>query len=224
MQIYETEEEQLEAIKKWWEENGRSVIIGIVLGFGALAGWNIWQENKKTTLLKASGLYQQLLTANTDNQNETLLQLGDQLGNEYSGTPYANFSQLFLAKQKMASNDLAGAKEILQQLLTNSDDSEFNYIVRFRLVRVMAALQETEAALAILAQAPYSKAFESQASELKGDLLLTLGRTDEAREAYQNASDKGAKSPLLDMKLGDLALPAAEPESLESLPDEIPVE
>lgn len=212
MQIYETEEEQLEAMKKWWQENGKSIISGVVLGLGALAGWNIWQENKKSTLMEASGLYQEVLTANTSAQTDSVQKLSERLTNEYSGTPYANFGQLFQAKQKVEANDLSGAKSILQRLLASSDDTELNYIIRLRLVKVMAALGETEAALNILAKAPYSPAFESQNAEIKGDLLLTLERFDEAREAYQNAKDKGStSSPLVEMKLGDLAVPAPGP-------------
>lgn len=214
MQIYETEEEQLEAMKKWWQENGKSIISGVVLGLGALAGWNIWQENKKNTLMEASGLYQELLTANTNTQTDSVQTLSERLTGEYNGTPYANFGQLFQAKQKVEANDLTGAKNILQRLLADSDDSELNYIVRLRLVKVMAALGETEAALEVLAKAPYSQAFESQNSEIKGDLLLTLERFDEAREAYQNAKDKGSSSPVVEMKLGDLAMPAPGPESM----------
>ncbi len=130
MQIYETEEEQLEAMKKWWQENGKSIISGVVLGLGALAGWNIWQENKKTTLMEASSLYQELLTANTNTQTDSVQKLSERLTTEYSGTPYANFGQLFQAKQKVETNDLSGAKNILQRLLADSDDSELNHIVR----------------------------------------------------------------------------------------------
>ncbi len=34
MELYDTEEEQVQAIKEWWKENGKAVIIGAVLGLG----------------------------------------------------------------------------------------------------------------------------------------------------------------------------------------------
>ena len=37
MDIYQTEDEQVEALKKWWEENGKSVIFGLCIGVVAIA-------------------------------------------------------------------------------------------------------------------------------------------------------------------------------------------
>jgi len=31
LDVYSTEEEQVEAIKKWWNENGKSIIAGIII-------------------------------------------------------------------------------------------------------------------------------------------------------------------------------------------------
>ncbi|MEW8396328.1 MAG: tetratricopeptide repeat protein, partial [Candidatus Thiodiazotropha sp.] len=39
MSEYQTEEEQVEAIKRWWKENGTSVIAGLVIGLGGIFGW-----------------------------------------------------------------------------------------------------------------------------------------------------------------------------------------
>ena len=43
MSTLETEEQQVEAIKKWWQENGKSLIAGIVIGLGGIVGWQGWQ-------------------------------------------------------------------------------------------------------------------------------------------------------------------------------------
>ena len=44
MEIYQTEEQQVEAIKGYWEENGNMIIAGIVLfSFGYI----IWLRAKK---------------------------------------------------------------------------------------------------------------------------------------------------------------------------------
>ena len=34
MEQYRTEEEQVEALKKWWEENGRSTIVAVIVALG----------------------------------------------------------------------------------------------------------------------------------------------------------------------------------------------
>ena len=42
MAEFETEDQQLEALRKWWQENGRGVLVGVVLGLGAVGGWRGW--------------------------------------------------------------------------------------------------------------------------------------------------------------------------------------
>ena len=39
---YETEEQQVEALKDWWAENGRAVIAGVVLGVVVIGGLGLW--------------------------------------------------------------------------------------------------------------------------------------------------------------------------------------
>ena len=46
MEIYMSEEERLEALKKWWKENARAILMGIAFGIAILVGWNTWQGAK----------------------------------------------------------------------------------------------------------------------------------------------------------------------------------
>ena len=53
----DTEDQQLEELKKWWKENGSSIITGVVLGLAILFGaraWFAWQER---TAQQASAVY-----------------------------------------------------------------------------------------------------------------------------------------------------------------------
>ena len=40
MDIYSTEEQQVDAIKQFWKDYGSSIIVGAVVGLGGLYGWN----------------------------------------------------------------------------------------------------------------------------------------------------------------------------------------
>ena len=42
MSEYQTDEEKVEAIRKWWRENGTAVVAGLVLGLAGLIGWQYW--------------------------------------------------------------------------------------------------------------------------------------------------------------------------------------
>lgn len=51
MNMQLTEEEQVEALKKWWKENGTAVIVGVVIGISAVVGFWKWREYRDARLL-----------------------------------------------------------------------------------------------------------------------------------------------------------------------------
>ena len=63
MDVYKTEDEQWEAVRQWWRENGMSAVFGIVLGLGAIFGWRWWQTHQIEQAEAASGIYQTALKA-----------------------------------------------------------------------------------------------------------------------------------------------------------------
>lgn len=207
MEDYLTEEERVEAVKRWWKENARSVLFGI--GFGALlvAGWNFWQTKQSQTAEQASRAFQQLLKADEDKHADAALKLSERLMDQFPSTTYGVYGQLFAAKYKAERGDLAGAKALLLGILANSKDDNLRHLVRLRAGQVMLSLHEEEDALKMI-EAPDAKvggAYEGLYAELRGDLLLALTRADEARTAYERAKQLGQASPLLELKLQDLA-------------------
>ena len=58
MNEYETEEQQVAALKTWWKENGTSLIVGLFVGVSALFGWRYYaeQNNAKAVQATLSGL------------------------------------------------------------------------------------------------------------------------------------------------------------------------
>ncbi len=61
--VYRTEEEQLEALKKWWQTNGKAVIMGIGASLLLIVGWRAWQDHSRSTSEAASVAYQEVLEA-----------------------------------------------------------------------------------------------------------------------------------------------------------------
>ena len=91
-----TEEEQVEAIKKWWKENGTTLILTVVIVFSGWFGWNFWQDQKQQTQENASQLYNQLVQtavqpAVTEAGLNNMKALATELKTEYAGTSYAEF-------------------------------------------------------------------------------------------------------------------------------------
>ena len=125
MEIYHTEEEQLDALKRWWRENGTSVITGLAIGIVAIAGWNIWQQRSRGISEQASSLYQQMVTAIEQKQNDAADKFSEQLIHDYARTPYGAFARLAQAKLKADGGDLAAAQRILEGLVADGGDENF---------------------------------------------------------------------------------------------------
>ncbi len=205
MEIYDTEEEQLDALKRWWKENGQSTIIGLGLGIAVILGWNYWQEHKKAQAEQASALYSQLVLAIGADQKDSAEKLAERIKEQYPKTQYAAYSGLLLAKLKVQQGDVAKARTILKEIAAGSN-KELSNIAKIRQVRLMLASGEYEQGLQLIndVDPATSSSFSGNYDELVGDLYVALDRLDQARSSYQKALENGYKSPLLQFKIDDL--------------------
>ena len=207
MEIYETEEEQVEALKRWWKANGASVISGIVLAVVIILSWKYWENYQADLTIEASNLYGELLSAQKEGKTESALKIADRLVQQYEATPYAEFSVLFQAKIKVDNNDYDAAKVFLKKLVASAA-GEINHIARIRLIRLFLATEDYDTGLQLIAEVNPTQAesFEGIYQELTGDLYVALDRRGEARTAYQNAVRKGRNTPLMQLKINDLTI------------------
>ena len=206
MEIYETEEEQVAALKDWWKANGSSVITGVISAIIIVLGWNFWQSYQQEKMNQASTLYEQMIRADAAMNSESVDKIANKLNTNYNSTAYSTYALLFAAKAKVEQQDLVAAKEQLQLAVLDSNDAELTHVARARLIRVLLDLQEYEQGLELIADIDQSSlgGFEAIYEELKGDLYVAMGRVGEARTAYQAALSAGRSSPLLQFKLDDL--------------------
>ena len=219
MAINAAEEETLETLKKWWEENGKQLVAAIVIVAAGFGGWNFWEGQQLATQGAASDLYEEILELTlvepgqqiaTDDADR-IIALTAQLRDDFSQSTYASFGALFAASQHVVSNDLEAAEADLQWIIDNhgrgfmaKTDSGLLLTANLRLGRVILARGDAERALALVnSVAPQS--FEAGYSELRGDIYLALGRRADARDAYLAAQEAGSLSDSLRMKLDDLA-------------------
>jgi predicted negative regulator of RcsB-dependent stress response len=209
METYLTEEERVEALQRWWKENKQSIFGGVLLGAAVIAGWNMWQGNRRATAEQASVVFQQMAKATEAKQTDAAAKLGERLVEQYGSTAYAEYARLFLAKLKADAGDLSGAKKMLEEELAKSGDENLKALARLRLGRAMLAAGEVEPALKMLEPFFGDKVgkFGGLYEELRGDLFVAAKRPGDARKAYEKAKELGEASPLLELKLNDL--PAA---------------
>lgn len=214
MAEHHDEMEQVEALKRWWIENRWFVIAGVVIGVGAVGGWRGWEWWNARQAEAASALYTQVEKSVSAHDATTYDAQLATMVKDYARTPYAANAALLVAKDAVDSGDLAKAKAQLAWVVANAHDAELKQLGRVRLARVQLAAGEHDVALATLDALASGGAFEGQAQELRGDVLRVLGRTEDARRAYQAALAAGGEQlidkDLVELKLADLgAAPAA---------------
>ncbi len=201
---YETEEQQLEAIKKWWKENSTMIIIGIVVGVGAIFGWQNYQSQSIIHTEEGSVIYEQVLINIQDPSklNEQLTRV-NRLQAEYTDTPYAGLSALLLAKQQLAAGEIEKAQQQYQWLISNARQDELKYLAKIRLSRLLLTSQQADQALVLLNES-FPESFKAMVLELKGDVFLTQGKTQQAKAAYTQAlSLSSTSNRWLQLKIDD---------------------
>lgn len=186
-----TEEEQLDAIKRWWKENGTSLIVGVVLAIVGVFGWKAWQSYQANQAEAASMRYQQLLSLagqpTLEGENLTQAQqLVEAITDEHDDTLYADLAALIQARLMIIDGDHAAAIGALETLIDGTERSYLQGLARLRLARLQLAEGGAEAALASL-DAGVPDSLGAQRADTRGDILVALDRDDEAREAYQTA-------------------------------------
>jgi predicted negative regulator of RcsB-dependent stress response len=209
--VSRTEDEELAVMKDWWQRNGKPLLTGGLLALIVVLGWQAWSRYQSNQSQGASALYQQLLeTALTPSGQADIARVADvasKLKNEYGGTAYAQYGSLFIAKVAVDNGKLDDAAAELKLVTDKPASDTLGEIARQRLARVLAAQNKTEDALKLL-EGDADKAFLASREELKGDLLVQLGRTDDAHAAYQKAKSALSEEAAvggLQMKLDDLA-------------------
>ncbi|HDS1699175.1 MULTISPECIES: tetratricopeptide repeat protein [Pseudomonas] len=206
-----TDDDDLAGIKDWWSRNGKPLLTGALLAGVVVLGWNTWHKYQNNQSQGASQLYQALietsLTPTGQPDTTKVAELAGKLKSEFGGTAYAQYGSLFVAKVAVDSGKLDDAAAELKSVLDNPADVTLGEISRQRLARVLAAQNKAEDALKLL-DGDADKAFLASREELKGDLLVQLGRADDAHSAYEKAkaalSDDAAVGGL-QLKLDDLA-------------------
>ncbi|MFC5694073.1 YfgM family protein [Pseudomonas sp. GCM10022186] len=207
----QTEEEQIAQFRDWWQRNGKPMLTGGALALVVVFGWQAWQKYQTNQSQGASIVYQQLLETALNPSgtpdSAKVAELAGKLKSDFGGTHYAQYGSLFVAKVAVESGKLDDAAAELKSVLDKPADATLGELARQRLARVLAAQGKVEDALKLL-DGDADKAFLASREELKGDLLVQLGRTDDAHAAYQKAKDalpEDAAVGGLQMKLDDLA-------------------
>jgi len=211
--IHLTEEEQVEAIKKWWKDNAKSIIGGVLIGLAVIYGGRTWFEQKNDSVEQASATYQSMMQDMEQGNSASAADKASLLLGQYSDTPYSVLAALNMAKIKVEENNLVGAKSHLRWALDHAEQAELQHIARLRLVRVLISEGNTDEAIKLIDSVEFGK-YVATYQELKGDALAAKGQFNLAKGAYSlslQSLDPGSRlRSYIEMKLDNLGEKDAE--------------
>jgi len=207
VEIYDAHE-QGEVVKKWLQQNGSAIVMGLVLAFGGLFGfkqWQIWQDTKGQ---KSYAEFEVMNARLSEGQLDTAMDNFQVLQDEYAKTPYASLAALQMARARIESKQPELAINHYRFVMEKGHPAGLRVVARERLARVLLDQGQAEEALIIINGESRMTGYESRYAETRGDILTSLGRKDEAIAAYQEALET------LEEGLGDRALLVLKLESL----------
>ena len=207
--------DQGEAVKKWLQDNGSAIVMGLVIAFGGLFGFKQWQNWQDTNRQQASYEFEVMNQQLAQNQLDAAMDNFQILRDDHAKSPYASMAALQMARARLEANQADLAIGLYEYVVDNGYPKAMQIVARERLARVLLDQGQPAEALTVLQGADDTTGFESRFAEVRGDIQFAQGRNDEAAEAYREALDA------LEAGAGDRARLVMK---LESLGAEIPVE
>jgi predicted negative regulator of RcsB-dependent stress response len=189
-----TDDEQLEALKNWWKDNGNQLLIMVALVAVGYFGWVSWHNYRSEHIYAANDTYMQLIQAAEqadaggialDEELQTVKFLADQLQNDFADSHYSTLGALVAARTALEAKDMDDAQARLEWARGNTDTDAESQLIAYRLAKVLVARGELDAALAQLTGE--GSEFSAVYADLRGDILLKQNDKPGALAAYQVA-------------------------------------
>lgn len=208
MEGYTSEREQVDAIRQWWQANGKSIVLGLAVGLAGLGGYRYWDGMQNANAENASVNYEQFLNLAAQGGGKEALETGAAILKAYPDSSYARLTALLMAKLEVDAGKLDEARTHLQWVIDHADSKEVSAIAQARMAQLVLASGDAEAALKLFDRIGAEES--DQFAEIKGDILARLGRRDDAVKAYAQAqkivTDSGADPRLIELKIEAVGL------------------
>ena len=198
------EEQEINQLKDWWKENGKTIIVAFILGVGGMFGWRYWQAHQAEQIAQASAQYDALIYSAQQDKQAKKANI-EQFVQANSKTAYAVFALLDEAKKATEKQDFVAAEVNLNQALTQSQDEVLTSIVALRLSSVQFQLGQLDNALTTLNQVK-GESFNARKAILTGDIQVAKGDKVSAKNSFEQAQQSGSQleQQMAKMKLNNL--------------------
>ncbi|MEQ4987657.1 tetratricopeptide repeat protein [Proteus sp. fly-1089] len=205
MEVYSTENEQVDAIKQFIKNYGLTIVLAAVIGFGGVFGWKYWQSHQTNRLQESAEAFATVSEALAKPTPENI-ELAEKFVTDTNDV-YGALASLELAQIAIDANDLVNGERHLTTAIAKVKNDAFADMLNLRLARVQLALDKTDAALISLEQVK-GKAWNGMKNYIRGDVLAKKGDNTGAATAYRSAltdENAGAIRSLVELKLNNLS-------------------
>ncbi|MCT8344541.1 YfgM family protein [Photorhabdus kleinii] len=205
MEVYTNENEQVDVIRRFFANNGKALVFGLVLGAGALIGWRYWQSHQTNQLQESAEAFERVdqgLITSTKESHAAAEKFASETNNSYGVMTHMHLAQLAVEK-----NELTKADQFLSAATDQVKNEDLLSLVNIRLARVQLAEDKADAALKTLEQVKGS-GWVAVAEDIRGDALLKKGDIAGARAAYTkglSSNSPQAIKSMLNLKLNNLS-------------------
>lgn len=185
MDVLTDDHEREQAVRKWWSEYWKAIVLGIVVAIACLVGFRQYQAYNLRSLQEKSYQMHQLSVglmrdpqAYFDKANAFMNDNKDIYG-ALLALDLAS-ANIFNHQYDKAQNAIAFAQKYGGKVLTTQ--------VALLNARLLAQTADSKDALAMLSTIS-DPVYKAQALEITGDIYIKDNQPDKAREAYKQAID-----------------------------------
>jgi len=190
------EQEQIDEFKLWWKLHGNKVIWGVTAFLLLAGGWRAWETWRHNQAVEASMMFDTAVQAASMNELKATKDITARIMENQARSAYATPAAWLAGRVNYENGDLKSARGQYEFALEHAKDDGLKQLARIRLAGIRFEDKDLAGALALLNES-YEPAFQGLAAQLKGDILVEQGKTEEARAAYKLALEKlDAKSSL----------------------------
>lgn len=192
MSRFESDDEQIQAIKDWWKANGSSLLSGLLVVSVAWAGWTYWQNQKLSNAITASGTFEVLQIKMQQGAFGDVARDGLKLMEDQPSSPYSTGIALMLAKFYFDKQEIDKAVEQFNWVAANAPEDALKLIARLRTAQMYQELGDLDQAINALDSAKTLSLSLSEQANLayaQGEVYLAKQDLVKASEFFQSVVD-----------------------------------
>lgn len=183
------QQEQLDAIRGFWDDNKRWIIplaFVVLASAAAFNGWKWWQSRQADQAAQALQAMESALAGQDVDKARAAYKV---LAADFGATAQASLGGLQMARALASAGQLAEARSVLEQVVREGGP-EFSWVARVRLAGVMLDEGNAKGALEALGVEKPPRQFSPLVLDRRGDVQAALGHRDEARASWKTAADE----------------------------------